>query len=112
MGIGLAEAAPVSDRRKIDTGGVLAGRAQIVSGREMRTVTCKDNDLDRIILHRMIERGVEVVGHLQVLRVSRLGPVHHDPRDARFRPFHDNGLVCGHLVLALWGIGHVDYFSK
>ena len=28
-----------------------------------------------------IEGGVEIVGHLQVLRVARLGPVHHDPRD-------------------------------
>src|SRR5436190_422418 len=42
--------------------------------------------------HRRVEGGIEVVGHLQVLRVARLGPVHHDPRDAWLRPFHDDGL--------------------
>ena len=92
MGVGLGEAAPISDRRKIDAGGVLAAGAQIVPGREMRTVAGEDDDLDRVVLHRLVEGGVEIVGHLQVLRVARLGPVHHDPRDARLRPLHDDGL--------------------
>ena len=34
-------------------------------------------------------------------RVARLGPVHHDPRDARLRPFDDDGLVGG-LVQGHW----------
>src|SRR5207245_11343994 len=58
-----------------------------------------DEDLDRGILHRAVKGGVEVVGHLQVLRVPRLGPVHQDARDARRRPFHDDGLVCRHGLL-------------
>ena len=62
----------------------------------MRAASCENDDLDRVVLHRRIEGGVEVVGHLQVLRVARLGPVHHDPRDARFRPLHDDGFECGH----------------
>jgi hypothetical protein len=57
----------------------------------MRSVAGQDDDLDRVVLHRGVERGVEVVGHLQVLRVARLGSVHHDPRDPRFRPLHDDG---------------------
>ncbi len=58
----------------------------------MRAVAGEDDDLDRVVLHRLVEGGVEVVGHLQVLRVARLGPVHHDPRDAWLRPLHDDGL--------------------
>ena len=95
MGVGFGKPAPVSDRRKIHARGVLARWPQIVAGREMRAVAGEDDDLDRIVLHRGIEGGVEVVGHLQVLRVPRLGPVHHDPRDARLRPFDDDGLVGG-----------------
>ena len=96
MGVGLREAAPISDRRKIDAGCIFAGGPQIMPGREMRSAAGQDDDLDRVVLHCVIERGVEVVGHLQVLRVARLGPVHHDPRDARVRPFHDDGFKCGH----------------
>jgi hypothetical protein len=59
-----------------------------MAGREMRAAACEDDDLDRIVLHRRIECGIEVVGHLQVLCVARLGPVHDDPRDRRLRPFH------------------------
>ena len=58
----------------------------------MRAVAGEDDDLDRVVLHRLVEGGIEIVGHLQVLRVARLGPVHHDPRDAWLRPFHDDGL--------------------
>ena len=58
----------------------------------MRAVAGENDDLDGIVLHRLVEGGVEVVGHLQVLRVARLGPVHHDPRNARVGPFHHNGL--------------------
>ena len=47
----------------------------------MRTVAGEHDHLDRVVLHRLVEGGVEVVGHLQVLRVARIGPVHHDPRD-------------------------------
>src|SRR5258707_15645447 len=62
----------------------------------MRAAAGEDDDLDRVVLHRIVKGGVEVVGHLEVLRVPRLGPVLHDPRDARLRPFHDDGFVCGH----------------
>src|SRR5439155_21356844 len=93
MGIGLGKPAPISNRWKINTGRVLAGGPQIVAGREMRAAAREDDDLDRVVLHRAVKGGVEVVGHLQVLRVPRLGPVHHDPCDARLRPFHDDGLV-------------------
>src|SRR6266404_9917091 len=58
----------------------------------MRAATGEDDDLDCVVLHGLIEGSIEVVGHLQVLRVARLGPVHHDPRDAWLRPFHDDGL--------------------
>ena len=58
----------------------------------MRAVAGEDDDLDRVILHRPVERGVEIVGHLQILRVARFGPVHHDPRNARLGPFHQQGL--------------------
>ena len=58
----------------------------------MRAVAGEDDDLDRVVLHRRIERGVEVVGHLQVLGVAGFGAVHHDPRNRRFRPLHDDGL--------------------
>src|SRR5690242_16670363 len=58
----------------------------------MRAVAGEDDDLDGVVLHRLVEGGVEVVGHLQVLRVARLGPVHHDTRDAWLRPRHDDGL--------------------
>ena len=92
MRVGFGEAAPISDRWKIHAGGVLAAGAQIMAGGKMRAVAGEDDDLDRVVLHRLVEGGVEVVGHLQVLRVARLGPVHHDPRDARLRPLHDNGL--------------------
>jgi len=34
MGVGLREAAPVSDRRKIDTGRILGRGPQVVPGRE------------------------------------------------------------------------------
>src|SRR6476620_561029 len=68
----------------------------------MRSVAGKDDDLDRIVLHRMVEGGIEVVSHLQVLRVARLGPVHHDPGDARLRPLHDDGLEF-HEALAFPG---------
>jgi hypothetical protein len=96
MGVGLGETAPISDGWKVEAGRVLARRPQIMSGREMRAAAGEDDDLDRVVLHRAVKGGVEVVGHLQVLRVSCLGPVHHDPRDARLRPFHDDGLVWGH----------------
>ncbi len=92
MGIGFGKTTPISDRRKIDAGGVFTSGAQIVAGREMRAVAGKDDDLDRVVLHRLVEGGVEVVGHLQVLSVARLGPVHHNPRDGRRRPLDDDGL--------------------
>src|SRR5437016_722777 len=71
---------------------VFPAGTQVMTGGEMRTVACENHDLDRVVLHRLVERGVKIVGHLQVLRVARLGPVHHDPRDARLRPFHNDGL--------------------
>jgi len=77
----------------------------------MRTAAGQDDDLDRVVLHCIIERSVEVVGHLQVLRVACLGPVHHDPRDARFRPFHDDGFEWGHGSSPDRG-RHVDYLSE
>jgi hypothetical protein len=113
MGVGLGKPAPISDRRKIHAGGVLDPGPQIVSGGEMRPASGQDDDLDCIVLHRRVERGVEVVGHLQVLRVARLGPVHHDPRDARFRPFHDDGLVLHGLSRSLLLLsGHVACLGK
>jgi hypothetical protein len=66
----------------------------------MRTAAGQDDHLDRVVLHRIIERSVEVVGHLQVLRVACLGPVHHDPHDARIRPLDEYGFKCGHWSLA------------
>ena len=74
----------------------------------MRAVAGEDDDLDRVVLHRLVEGGIEVVGHLQVLRVARLGPVHHDPRDAWLRPFHDDGLeLHDALAFPLFFGGHV-----
>jgi hypothetical protein len=99
MRIGLGKAAPISDRWKIHTRRVLAAGPQIVAGGEMRSAACENDHLDRIILHRLVEGGIEIVGHLQVLRVACFRPVHHDPRDARLRPFHDDGLEC-HDALA------------
>jgi len=58
----------------------------------MRAVACENDDLDRVILHRLIERGVEIVGHLQVLRVARLGPVHHDRAIRGSGRSNDDGL--------------------
>ena len=92
VGIGFGEAAPISDWREIDARLVLAGRPQIVTGREMRAIAGEDDDLDRIVLHRLVEGGVEVVGHLQVLGVARLRAVHHDPRNRRVGPLDNDRL--------------------
>ena len=93
MGVRLGETAPISDRWKIDAGGVLAARTQIVAGGEVRAAAGEYDHLDRIVLHRRVEGGVEIVSHLQILRIARLGPVHHDPGDRRIRPLHQDGLV-------------------
>src|SRR3954447_22717371 len=97
MSIGLAETTPASDRRKIHAGSVLRPGPQVVPGREVRAAAGEDNDFDLVVLHRAVECGVEVVGHLKVLRVARLGPVHHDARDPRLGP---STLTVSYAVMA------------
>jgi hypothetical protein len=49
--------------------------AQVVAGGEVRVDAGEDHDLDRVVLSGPIEGRVQVVGHLQVLRIARFGPV-------------------------------------
>ncbi len=102
----LIEAAPPADRRKILAGLVLARGAQVMAGGEVRVGAGEHDDLDGVVLHRAVEGGVQVVGHLQVLRIARIGPVHHDPRHIWRRLLVDDGFVFGHaaaLPLLFWG---------
>src|SRR6476661_5123522 len=112
VGLGFGESTPISDWWKIHAGLIFSGGAQIVPRGKMRAAAGEDDDLDRVVLHRAVKGGVEIIGHLQVLRVARFRPVHHDPRDARLRPFHDDGFICGHgccfLVLAMLTISAND----
>jgi hypothetical protein len=111
MDVRFGKAAPISDRWKTDAGIVLVPRTQIMPCQKMRAVAGENDDLDGIVLDRPVEGGVEVVGHLQILGVARLGPVHHDPRDTRLRPLHNNGFesifACTHGSSGTW-LNHDD----
>src|SRR3954452_5675060 len=98
MSIRFSEAAPISDRRKIYARFILAAGPQVMARGEVRAVAGENDHLDRVVLHRLIKGGVEIVGHLQVLRVARVGPVHHDPGNRRLRPLHEDGLERAHRV--------------
>jgi hypothetical protein len=97
----LIESTPPADWRKVFAGLVLARCAQVVAGGKVRVGAGEHDDLDRVVLHRAVEGGAQVVGHLQVLRVARIGPVHHDPRHIRRRLLVDDGFVFGHAALSL-----------
>ncbi len=62
-------------------GHITAGRADVVTGGEVLASSGQDNGPDRIVVDGAAERGVERIGHLAVLRVAVLRPVHRQGRD-------------------------------
>ncbi len=57
-------------------GHVAAGRADVVTGGEVLAGAGQDDDPHRIVVDGAPEGGVERIGHLAVLRIAELRPVH------------------------------------
>src|SRR5699024_1408454 len=77
--------------------GVPAGGADIVPGGEVFTGTGEYDDVDVVVVDGPAERGIQRVGHRRVLRVTIVGPVHGDHRDAV--PYLVTDHLAGCLVL-------------
>ncbi len=78
-------------RHEIELGEVLSV-AQVVSAAEVRTVGLEHDHLDILAPRRVVERGVEFVGHPLVLGVAAGRSIESDHRDAG-RPWVDDLVV-------------------
>ena len=66
----------------------------------MLTLTAQDNHLNLIVGNGFFEGVIEQIGHLAVLSVVVLGPVHRDPRNPLPRLVQDNVLFFCHGFLS------------
>src|SRR5690606_5443994 len=80
LGAAQVESGPGADDGKVAPGPAPVA-AQVVPGGEVWSVAGEDDDLDVVVARRAVERGVQLVGHLQSLRIARFRPRHRDARD-------------------------------
>ena len=59
----------------------------VVPGREMRSVGADDDCAHVVIEHGGIQRRIDLIEHMSILRVTALFPRQHDSRHRRARPF-------------------------
>jgi hypothetical protein len=60
---------------------IASGCPDVVPGGEMLARPCQDNAAHSVVVGGALERVVERVSHLPVLRVVETGPVHRNPGD-------------------------------
>src|SRR5210317_655151 len=83
-------------------------RTDVMTRREVFTFTTQHDDFDFIIRHRLAECRIELIGHLAVLSIVILRPIHSHIGDALFH-FVSNG---GRIVVKLWlVVGHAHSYS-
>ncbi len=75
---GLAEATDTHFRRPEVADAAPA--LQVMAGGKMRTVGADDHHPNLVVLHGRVQRRVDLVEHLRVLRISALFPRQHDAR--------------------------------
>ena len=66
--------------------------ADVVAGGEVLPRAGEDDDLHRVVVDRRVEGGIERVGHLRVLGVAVLRPVHRHEGDVAAR-LVENGIL-------------------
>ena len=71
--------------------------AQVVPGGEVRIAAGEDDDLGLRIVRAELERIVQVIGHLEVLRVPGVGPVHGDAQNIVGRPVEQQRVESGQV---------------
>lgn len=80
LGSRQAIAAEAEDRRTLGAG--IRAVTEVMAGGEMRPIGRQDDRAHRVVVHRHVKSAIDLVEHLEPLRVARFGAGEHDPRDA------------------------------